>query len=132
LRPRLLIWALLTLAVVAGAVTLTITAGSAGQDDPPRAPKPAAARSTPPAAPVAAHIRGAEPGRQFGHGPSVTIYEVAPTGAAKSAGATAVRLTIAGTFPCCVTWPTGPGAAQRVPRGGCGVHRLGDSGQFGC
>jgi hypothetical protein len=88
---------------VAGAVTLTITAGSAGQDDPPRAPKAPAAQAAagpqPPAAPVAAQIRGAEPGWQLGNGPSVTIDEVTLTGAAKSAGATAVRLTITGTFP---------------------------------
>jgi hypothetical protein len=89
--------------VVAGAVTLTITAGSAGQDDPPRAPKAAAAQAEAgppaPAAPLATHIRGAAPGRQLGHGPSVIVDEVTLTGAAKSAGATAVRLTIAGTFP---------------------------------
>lgn len=100
MRPRVLIRTVLALGVVAGAITLAVTTGSAQQPDEeqPRAPKMAAAQPIPgpppPQAPVAARIRDAEPGRQLGHGPSVTIDEVElPT------AAPAVRLTITGSFP---------------------------------
>jgi hypothetical protein len=98
----------LALGVVAGAITLAVTTGSAQQpaEEQPNAPKMAAAPPIPgpppPAAPVAAKIRDAEPGRQLGHGPAITIDEVELAAAAPpttQAASTAVRLTITGSFP---------------------------------
>lgn len=105
MRPRVLVRTVLALGVVAGAITLAVTTGSAQQpaEEQPSAPKMAAAQPIPgpppPQAPVARQIRDAQPGRQLGHGPAVTIDEVPLPAAAPQAASSAVRLTIEGTFP---------------------------------